>query len=107
MQPLITFTVPVIRPDFVHKMLASLFKFTDRSKFKLIVVDCTIEGLGQLEGVDVVIRMKNQGFATNSNTGLRIGLSWGTPYLGVINDDLEFIYPTWLEDALSEFESDS
>lgn len=104
--PIITFVCPVIRNDYLPKMLQSLYKFTDRSKYKLIIVDCTLEGVGQLQGIDMIIKMKNQGFATNSNTGLRVGLSWGTPYLGVINDDLEFLYPTWLEDALEEFKTD-
>ena len=54
----------------------------------------------------MVIRMKNQGFACASNTGLRVGLSWGTPYLGVVNDDTEFMYSGWLEDALEEFKTD-
>ena len=108
MQPLIVFVIPIIRLDFVDKALASLYKFTDNSKFKVIIVDQSLEGYRGDWGnkVNMVIRQKNQGFAQAANTGMRIALSWGVPYIAVMNDDLEMIYPTWLEDALSEFESD-
>src|SRR3990167_6150355 len=106
MSAIITFVYPIIRRDYISKSIETLLKFTDKSKFKLIVVDQSIEGLPDMYDVDMVIRMKNQGFAAAANTGLRVGLSWDTQYLGVINDDTEFIYPTWLEDALEEFEND-
>lgn len=103
----ITFIYPIIRNDFIYKSLETLLKFTDRSKFKLIIVDQTLEGYFDRSGeADMIIRMKNQGFAAAANTGIRVGLSWGTPYIGVINDDTEFIYPNWLEDALEEFKTD-
>lgn len=107
--PEVTFVYPIIRDDFIRKSLLSLFKFTDKSKFRVIVVDQTIDGVEGLEelGVSMVIRQKNQGFATAANTGLIHGLRWGTPYLGVINDDVEFIYSTWWEDLLEEFKTDS
>ena len=108
MQPLITFIYPIIRSDFIWKSLVTLTAYTDRSKYKLIIVDQTIDGLSEeiLKNADLSIRMKNQGFACAANTGIRIALSWGTPYIAVVNDDTEFIYPTWLEDALSEFDND-
>lgn len=101
MSALITLVLPIIRLDFIDAALESLYKFTDRSKFRLIVVDQSIEGWkGE---ADMVIKQKNQGFATGANTGLIHGLRWGTPYLAVMNDDLLFIYDKWLEDALEEF----
>lgn len=106
-QPIITFIYPIVRTDFIQKSLDTLHKYTDKSKFKVIVVDQSIEGM-QMSGkqIDMVITMKNQGFAAAANTGIRVALSWGTPYIGVINDDTEFIYPNWLEDALEEFKTD-
>lgn len=106
-EPIITFVYPIIRNDFLGKSLETLYKYTDRSKFRVILVDQTLDGITtDLDKVDMIIRMKNQGFACASNTGIRVALSWGTPYIAVVNDDTEFIYPTWLEDALSEFDND-
>ena len=113
MSAIITFIYPIIRDDFIFKSLETLFKFTDKSKFKLIVVDQSLKGIFNSSqatpadyGIDLYLQMKNQGFATATNTGMRIALSWETPYIGVINDDTEFIYPNWLEDALEEFKTD-
>ena len=109
MSAIITFVYPIIRSDFIWKSLETLHKHTDKSKFKVIVVDQTIEGCKldlDPKWVDMVIRMKNQGFACASNTGIRVALSWGTPYIAVVNDDTEFIYSDWLPDALSEFDND-
>lgn len=109
MNPIITFIYPIIRDDYIQASLESLEKFTDRSKYKLIIVDQTLSGMKwypEDNRVDMVIRMKNQGFATASNTGIRVALSWNTPYIAVINDDVEFIYDKWLEDALEEFKTD-
>jgi len=112
MSALITFTIPIIRLDFIDKCLETLYKFTDPAKFRVIVVDQTLEGWGGVWAKKVldhggkIISQKNGGFAYGANTGLIYGLRWGTPYLGVMNDDLEMIYPTWLEDALEEFKTD-
>lgn len=105
---IITLIFPIIRLDFINQALESLYKFTDDSKIKIIIVDQSIEGYkgNWGDGVDMVIRQKNQGFAVGANTGLIHGLRWETPYLAVCNDDVEFIYPTWLEDTLEEFKTD-
>jgi len=105
----IVFVCPIIRLDFIKPAVESLYKFTDPSRFKLIVIDQSIEGLDKEwidKNVHLYIRQKNQGFAQSANTGMRIALSWNVPYISVMNDDLLFIYHTWLEDALSEFETD-
>ena len=108
----VTFVYPIIRQDFIDKSLFTLYRFTDPSKFRVIVVDQTIEGWGGkwaskvLEHGGKIISQKNGGFANAANTGLIQGLRWGTPYLGVVNDDIEFIYDTWWEDLLEEFKTD-
>lgn len=105
--PEVTIVFPIIRDDFIKKALASLYKYTDRSKFRIVVVDSTIKGIQDFGvEVDMVIRQKNQGFAASSNTGLIHGLRWGTPYCAVANDDLEFIYDHWWEDLIEEFKTD-
>ena len=103
--PDVTFIYPVLRDDFVRKSLETLYRFTDPSKFRVIVVDQTIKGIPDLKA-DMVIRMKNQGFAKAANEGMIHGLRWGTPYVAVVNDDVEFIYGKWWEDLLEEFKTD-
>ena len=108
----VTFVIPIIRTDFVDKCLETLYKFTDPDKFRVIVVDQSLTGWQSNWGNIVIdhggkiINQRNQGFATAANTGLIYGLRWGTPYLGVINDDVEFIYNGWWEDLLEEFKTD-
>lgn len=104
--PEVTFVYPVLRNDFVKKSLETLYRFTDPSKFRVIVVDQTIKGIPDLKA-DMVIRMKNQGFAKAANEGMIHGLRWGTPYVAVVNDDVELIYDRWWEDLLEEFKTDS
>lgn len=108
--PIITFVYPIIRNDFIHASLRTLQKFTDRSKYRIIIIDQTLNGIGDtdndLENVDMIIKMKNQGFSEASNTGIIQALKWQTPYIAVVNDDTEFMYDGWLEDALEEFKTD-
>ena len=109
-EPIITFVYPIIRQDFISKSLITLHRFTDREKFRVILVDQTIGAAISKDFSDLYcdmhIRQKNQGFAYAANTGLIHGLRWGTPYLAVVNDDTEFMYSGWLEDALEEFKTD-
>ena len=102
----VTFVYPIIRTDYVGRSLETLFKYTDRSKFKLIVVDQSIEGLAHNPNIDLYIRMKNAGFSKAANEGIVHGLKWETPYIAVVNDDTEFMYSGWWEDAIEEFKTD-
>lgn len=104
--PELTIVFPIIRTDFIGKALETLYRFTDKEKIRVIIVDQSIDGLREPLKCDLYIRMKNQGFACASNTGLIHGLRWGTPYLAVANDDLEWIYSEWWEDLLEEFKTD-
>ena len=105
--PEVTIVFPIIRDDFIKKALATLYKFTPREKFRVIVVDSTMKGVEDFGvPVDMVIRQQNGGFAYSANTGLIQGLRWGTPYVAVANDDLEFVYDHWWEDLLEEFKTD-
>ncbi len=107
-----TFTYPIIRTDFIDKSIQTLFQFTDNSKFRVIIVDQSMNGWNGKEVTRVlehggkIIRQRNGGFAYGANTGLIHGLRWGTPYLAVINDDVELIYSGWWEDLLEEFKTD-
>lgn len=105
----ITFVYPIIRTDFIKKSIETLYKYTDASKFNIVVVDQSIEGLDKGfvdKYIHLYLRMKNQGFSKASNEGVIHALRWGVPYIAIVNDDTEFMYSGWLEDALSEFDSD-
>lgn len=112
-EPVITFVYPIIRTDFIEASLETLYRFTENKKFRIIIVDQSLEGVEKLDWVSftvnhggLLIKMRNQGFAKAANEGIIHGLRWGTPYIAVVNDDTEFMYQGWLEDALSEFATD-
>lgn len=109
-EPLITFVYPIIRQDFISKSLITLHRYTDREKFRVILVDQTVGDPISKDFTDkycdMVIRQKNMGFAKGANTGFIHALRAETPYVAVVNDDTEFMYKGWLEDALEEFKSD-
>lgn len=103
----VVFIYPIIRTDFIDKSLETLYKYTDNKKFKVIVVDQSIEGWFPKDHIpDMIIRVKNQGFAKAANEGIIHALRWGVPYISVVNDDTEFMYEGWWEDLLQEFDTD-
>lgn len=102
----VTFVYPIIRTDYINKSLETLYKYTDKAKFNVIIVDQSIESLPSPVKCDLYIRCKNQGFAKASNEGIVHALRWGSPYIAVVNDDTEFMYSGWWEDLLQEFETD-
>ena len=102
--PRLGLVCPIIREDYVYKAVETLYKYTDN--FSLIIVDQTIDGLKEPIKADMVIRMKNQGFAKACNEGMIHFLRWGYPYIGCMNDDIEFIDPKWFEGILEEFATD-
>lgn len=112
MQREVVFVYPIIRTDYIEKSLETLFKYTDPDKFRVIVVDQSLEGLSEkwkdflYQTGHMYIRMKNQGFSKGANEGIIHALRWEVPYISVVNDDTEFMYEGWWEDLLKEFETD-
>lgn len=108
----ITFVYPIIRTDFIERSIETLRKYTPKEDRRIIVVDQSLPGISQklrdslFEDDDMYIRMKNAGFSRASNEGIIHALKWQTPYIAVVNDDTEFMYSGWLDDALGEFDSD-
>ena len=100
---------PIIKTDFIKGAVESLYKYTDKDKFRVVVVDQSIEGLDK-EWIDkyihLYIRQKNSGFARASNQGIIHALRDNIPYIAVCNDDVRFIYDKWWEDLLEEFKTD-
>ena len=105
----VVLTYPIIRKDFIDKSLFTLYRYTDPTKFRVIVVDQTLDGWGGDWAAKVlshggkIISQRNGGFAYGANAGLIQGLRWGVPYLAVVNDDVQMIYDKWWEDLLEEF----
>jgi GT2 family glycosyltransferase len=109
----VTFVYPIIRTDYIGKSLKTLHKYTKREDILVVVVDQSFEGMYDSsaanpyeQGIDLYIRMKNEGFSKAANEGIIHGLKWNTPYIAVVNDDTEFMYEGWLDDAISEFDTD-
>jgi GT2 family glycosyltransferase len=108
----VVFVYPIIRTQYIEKSLETLFRYTDPEKFRVIVVDQSIEGLSEhwrlflYETGHLYLRMKNQGFAKAANEGIIHALRWEVPYISIVNDDTEFMYEDWWEDLLLEFDTD-
>jgi GT2 family glycosyltransferase len=107
----VVFIYPIIRTDFIQRSLYTLFKYTDKKKFRIIVIDQSMEGLSssfvtKIASDGMYIRQKNQGFSNAANKGIIQALKWNVPYISVVNDDTEFMYAGWWEDLLEEFKTD-
>ncbi len=108
----VTFVFPIIRTDFIERAIDTLITYTNREDYKIVLVDQSIEGARKglrdylYEHEDMYIRIKNSGFSKASNEGIIHALKWNTPYIAVINDDVEFIHQGWFDDAIEEFKTD-
>jgi len=101
--------IPIIRTDFIEKCLETLYKMTDPKLFRVIVVDQTPNGVYEKikDKVHFYIRPnRNLGFAKAANEGIIHAHRWGVPYIAVLNDDTEFMHPTWWQGVLDEFATD-
>ena len=108
---LVTFAIPVIRPDLLERCLETLYKYTDLLIFNVIVIDQTVQGMD----IDrdaypnlMVIRTPksfrfhtgNVGFQKANNLALSLT---ETPYFCFLNDDVEFIHPGWWDGVMDTF----
>jgi GT2 family glycosyltransferase len=106
--PEVVFVFIITRDDFIWDAYETLYKYTDNSKFQTILIDHT-------DGVDKHLKdqthlyiqpRRNLGFAKAANEGIVHAHRWKTPYIGVMNDDIKFMYKGWWEDLLTEFDTD-
>jgi len=100
-----TFIIPTIQRGFLKKCLETLYKYTP-DNFYVFVIDQTPDGLYQPEykGVHLWIRpYRNLGFAKAHNTGIMISQ---TPYVTLLNDDVEFIDSGWWQGIEDTFAMD-
>lgn len=49
---------------------------------------------------------RNLGYAMAMNQGIALALHWGTPYIALANDDIEFINKRWLQGIWDTFAKD-
>ncbi len=102
-----TFIIPIIRPDFIGKMLETLYKHTEPDSFDVIVIDQT----GTKEAQDKYEKLshlwirpyRNLGFSKAMNTGIKLAQ---TEYVTLANDDIEFMNEAWWQGVLDTFAMD-
>jgi GT2 family glycosyltransferase len=95
-----------IRPDYIHRCLETLYKYTDMSQNRVIVVDQTLDGLQlDMTKVHLVLRPhRNLGFSKSMNEAIIHALYWGAEYITCANDDIEYMNGGWWQGILDTFE---
>lgn len=91
-----TFVFNPVRTNFIRPAVATLYKHTDMTDNRVIVVDQTLDGIGKIDGVHLFLRPhRNLGFAKSMNEGIIHGRHWKSKYITCSNDDVEFINKRW------------
>ena len=102
-----TFIIPIIRSDFIERMLFTLYRYTQKDSFNVIVIDQTTtkEAQEKCENYSHLwIRpYRNLGFAKAMNTGIRLA---DTKFITLANDDIEFMNKKWWDGIVSAFADD-
>lgn len=101
-----TFIVPIIRSDFITRMLDTLEKNTPPN-YDVIVIDQTGSDKAYIENskrVSLWIKSyRNMGFSKAMNTGIRLS---DTKYITLANDDIEFMDMRWWSGIEETFQLD-
>ena len=101
--------IPIIRSDFIIPCLETLYRYTEKDSFYVILVDQTPDGVYEKvkDKVHLYLRPnRNLGFSKAANEGIIHAKRWGVPYIGVLNDDTEFINSKWFQGVKDEFATD-
>lgn len=98
----------------IYKCLETLYKYTEEGSFYVFIVDQTIDGLDATELRNqyrnlTVIRTPKSDFHHTGNLGHSQGTNLAlklveTPYVTLLNDDVEFIHKDWWQGILDTFE---
>ena len=101
-----TFIFVPVRYDYIGRAIDTLYKYTDMSNNRVIVVDQTLNGLRlSMDRVHLVLRPhRNLGFAKANNEGMNIAYRWGSKYITCSNDDVEWINNRWWQGIVDTFE---
>jgi GT2 family glycosyltransferase len=103
-----TFITNPVRPDYIERNLDTLYRFTD-GNFRVIVVDQTADGVYQQvkDAAHVYLRPhRNLGFSKSMNEGIIHALRWGSKFITVMNDDVEFMNHRWWDGVIETFDMD-
>lgn len=110
---LVTFIIPIIRPELLVACLDSLYKYTDNSMFYVFVVDQTVHGIDinlrdKYKNL-MIIRTPKSDVHTTGNLGHSQATNLGiqlvqTPYICMLNDDVLFISSKWWGGIMETFE---
>lgn len=102
-----TFIFNPIRSDFIGIAIDTLYKYTDMSKNRVIVVDQTLNGLQlDMTKVHLVLRPhRNLGFSKSMNEGIIHALRWGSEYITCANDDIEYMDLRWWDGIVETFKN--
>lgn len=107
-----TFVVPIIRDDLILKCLETLYKYTPNN-FYVIVIDQSPRGIDHnLRDTYknlMVIRSPKTDVHYTGNLGFQMAVNLGiqltrTPYVTILNDDVEFVHRSWWDGVLATFE---
>ena len=102
-----TVVVPIISPDHIERMLFTLYRYTPKDSFNVIVIDQTNSKEAQ-EKCEKYAHLwikchRNFGFSSAMNKGIVLSQ---TPYITLANDDVEYISPLWWQGVLDTFKMD-
>lgn len=107
-----TFIIPIIRDDLVERCLETLYANTP-DNFYVTIIDQSIKGLDtnlrdRYKNLMVIRAPKsdvhhtgNLGFQKAINTGIQLAQ---TPYITILNDDVEFVNMKWWDGVMETFE---
>jgi GT2 family glycosyltransferase len=102
-----TFVINPVRPTYINRCIDTLYKYTDMTNNRLIVVDQTFHGLPDDKRIHLKLRPhRNLGFAKSMNEGIIHGQRWNSPYIVCMNDDIEFIDSRWWGGIIETFNQD-
>lgn len=108
-----TFVIVVIVPGLIDRCLETLYRYTEQGSFYVYIIDQTISGLdsntlrNKYENL-MIIRTAKSDFHPTGNLGHSQGTNLGvrlaeTPYVTMLNDDVEFINAGWWQGILDTF----
>lgn len=99
-----TFVFDPVALQFIDKALETLYKYTDMTNNRVIVVDQTDSGIETGWPIDLYMKPhRNLGFAKSMNEGIIHGLRWKSKYITICNDDIEFMNKDWWNGVESTF----
>lgn len=108
-----TFVIPVLIPGMIDRCLETLYRYTDKGSFYVFIIDQTINGLDATmlrnKYINLMIirsprtdihKTGNLGHSQASNLGVRLA---ETPYVTLLNDDVEFVSDKWWQGIMDTF----